>query len=86
MARQKDSNMASCKDRKLALWLLGLKKLRFWGAECPKPWARVSGKGFLCLGEHRRGWFGLAEIRIGTSGYSFPDWVGTVYPKNLQLM
>jgi uncharacterized protein YecE (DUF72 family) len=21
-----------------------------------------------------------AELRIGTSGYSFPDWVGTVYP------
>jgi len=23
----------------------------------------------------------LGEIRIGTSGYSFPDWVGTVYPR-----
>jgi uncharacterized protein YecE (DUF72 family) len=22
----------------------------------------------------------VAELRIGTSGYSFPDWVGTVYP------
>ena len=25
----------------------------------------------------------MAEIRIGTSGYSFVDWVGTVYPKEL---
>jgi len=30
------------------------------------------------------GWVGaLAEIRVGTSGYSFPDWVGTVYPRDL---
>ncbi len=25
----------------------------------------------------------VAEIRVGTSGYSFPDWVGTVYPRDL---
>lgn len=25
----------------------------------------------------------MAEIRVGTSGYSFPDWVGTVYPREL---
>ncbi|MEM2446385.1 MAG: DUF72 domain-containing protein [Candidatus Bathyarchaeia archaeon] len=25
----------------------------------------------------------MAEIRVGTSGYSFPDWVGTVYPRDL---
>lgn len=23
-------------------------------------------------------------IKIGTSGFSFPDWRGTVYPKKLQ--
>ncbi|MEM1552417.1 MAG: DUF72 domain-containing protein [Candidatus Bathyarchaeia archaeon] len=25
----------------------------------------------------------MAEIRVGTPGYSFPDWVGTVYPRDL---
>ena len=25
-----------------------------------------------------------AEIRIGTCGYSFPDWKGTIYPPNLR--
>ena len=24
------------------------------------------------------------EIKIGTAGFSFPDWRGTVYPKTLQ--
>lgn len=23
-------------------------------------------------------------LKIGTSGYSFPDWKGTVYPKNVR--
>lgn len=23
-------------------------------------------------------------IKIGTSGYSFPDWIGTIYPKNIK--
>lgn len=25
----------------------------------------------------------MSDIRVGTSGYSFPDWVGTVYPRDL---
>gem|GEM_PF-6899769 len=25
----------------------------------------------------------MGEIKVGTSGYSFPDWVGTVYPREL---
>lgn len=36
----------------------------------------------MFLPHHPRG-LTLAEIRVGTSGYSFPDWVGTVYPKGL---
>lgn len=24
------------------------------------------------------------RIRIGTSGYSFPDWIGTIYPQKLK--
>lgn len=23
-------------------------------------------------------------IKIGTSGFSFPDWVGTIYPANIK--
>ena len=23
-------------------------------------------------------------IKIGTSGFSFPDWVGTIYPTNIK--
>jgi len=30
MARQKDGSMAGCKDRKLALWLLGKRSSAFW--------------------------------------------------------
>jgi len=26
----------------------------------------------------------LSKYRIGTSGYQFPDWFGTVYPPNLR--
>lgn len=26
----------------------------------------------------------MGEIRLGTSGYSFPHWLGTVYPQNLK--
>lgn len=26
----------------------------------------------------------MGEIRVGTSGYSFPDWKGTVYPANIR--
>ncbi len=25
-----------------------------------------------------------AKIHVGTSGYSFPDWLGTVYPSGLR--
>ncbi len=25
----------------------------------------------------------MTEVRVGTSGFSFDDWVGTVYPRSL---
>ncbi len=43
----------------------------------------VSRVALICTGLQKdRGYMG--SIRIGTSGYSIPDWKGTVYPSNIK--
>jgi uncharacterized protein YecE (DUF72 family) len=41
----------------------------------------VASQHPICMGKSSKAW---TELFIGTSGYSYPDWKGIVYPRSVK--